>query len=216
MKKTILSIIMIFPCYLFAQVVTGINPNQIGQGQSLNLTITGNNIDFQGWSCTNAPSNGSAAISPITFTHTATGAQMSGTPTIATANTLQGTLQAMPFQPLGTYTLEVYDGNTCSYVTYPFGFQVISSTSIDEKNSKLLIFPNPVKNVLNIQFNNIVKQDITINIINTKGEIVFSEQSINHIGSYSKTIDLNRNLSGIYFLEIATNNGVLQQKLILQ
>ena len=36
------------------------------------------------------------------------------------------------------------------------------------------------------------------------------------IGEYTKLIDLSKNAKGIYFLEITTNNGVVNKKLILQ
>jgi hypothetical protein len=36
------------------------------------------------------------------------------------------------------------------------------------------------------------------------------------IGEYTKQIDLTKNAKGIYFLEIETNNGVINKKLILQ
>jgi len=36
------------------------------------------------------------------------------------------------------------------------------------------------------------------------------------IGEYTKQINLNENAKGIYFLEIETNDGVVNKKLILQ
>jgi hypothetical protein len=37
-----------------------------------------------------------------------------------------------------------------------------------------------------------------------------------YIGSYSKKINLKDNAKGIYFLEIITNNGVINKRLIFQ
>jgi hypothetical protein len=36
------------------------------------------------------------------------------------------------------------------------------------------------------------------------------------IGEYTKQINLHENAKGIYFLEIETNDGVVNKKLILQ
>ena len=36
------------------------------------------------------------------------------------------------------------------------------------------------------------------------------------IGEYTKQIDLTNNAKGIYFLEIETNDGVINKKLMLQ
>ena len=36
------------------------------------------------------------------------------------------------------------------------------------------------------------------------------------IGEYTKQIDLTKNAKGIYFLEIKTNDGIINKKLILE
>ncbi|MAU35828.1 MAG: hypothetical protein CMD14_00455, partial [Flavobacteriales bacterium] len=35
-------------------------------------------------------------------------------------------------------------------------------------------------------------------------------------GEFFKSIDLNQNSKGVYFLEIETSNGVINKKLVLQ
>jgi hypothetical protein len=52
-------------------------------------------------------------------------------------------------------------------------------------------------------------------------EVILTSEQINEdlqqfIGEYTKQIDLSNNAKGIYFLEIETNNGVINKKLILQ
>ena len=42
------------------------------------------------------------------------------------------------------------------------------------------------------------------------------EQKTQFVGEYVKTIDLKGNPKGIYLLEIETNSGVVNKKLILQ
>ena len=53
-------------------------------------------------------------------------------------------------------------------------------------------------------------------ILNVVGEIIISEDLEQFIGEYTKQINLTNNAKGIYFLEITTNNGVINKKLILQ
>ena len=48
------------------------------------------------------------------------------------------------------------------------------------------------------------------------GEVIISEDLEQFIGDYTKKIDLKENAKGIYFLEIKTNSGVVNKKLILQ
>ena len=53
-------------------------------------------------------------------------------------------------------------------------------------------------------------------ILNVVGEELINEDLQQFIGEYTKQIDLSNNAKGIYFLEIETNNGVINKKLILQ
>jgi len=92
----------------------------------------------------------------------------------------------------------------------------VQTATLFENIKKLTIFPNPSQDVFSIQFKNLIVQDIKINIINNIGELVFSENLIGHIGAYNKKIDLKENAKGIYFLEIETDDGFINKKLILQ
>ena len=48
------------------------------------------------------------------------------------------------------------------------------------------------------------------------GAEVYREDRENFIGEYTKQVSLDNYGKGIYFLEIETNNGVINKKLILQ
>ena len=85
-----------------------------------------------------------------------------------------------------------------------------------EEDIIVSLYPNPTREGVNIQFKNLIVQNIKINIINIMGELIFSENIIGHIGDYYKNVDLRENAKGIYFLEITTNEGVINKKLILQ
>ena len=48
------------------------------------------------------------------------------------------------------------------------------------------------------------------------GEEVIKEEFQQFVGEYVKVISLSKYSKGIYFLEIETNNGVINKKLMLQ
>ena len=52
--------------------------------------------------------------------------------------------------------------------------------------------------------------------LNVVGEVVYTENLEQFVGEYTKAIDLATYTKGVYFLEITTNNGVVNKKLILQ
>jgi len=47
-------------------------------------------------------------------------------------------------------------------------------------------------------------------------KIIYTEDLQQFVGEYTKSIDLTTYTKGVYFLEITTNNGVVNKKLILQ
>ncbi len=59
-------------------------------------------------------------------------------------------------------------------------------------------------------------QDFTVRVMNMLGEEMIKEDAQQYEGEYVKSIDLNKYNKGIYLLEIITNNGTINKKLILQ
>jgi hypothetical protein len=48
------------------------------------------------------------------------------------------------------------------------------------------------------------------------GELVYQEKANQFIGEYTKLIDLGNHSKGVYFLEITTDNNVVNRKIIIQ
>jgi hypothetical protein len=80
----------------------------------------------------------------------------------------------------------------------------------------LEIYPNPSRDVFNVSFTSDTRQNLKVRILNLIGEELINENLEQFIGEYTKQIDLNNNAKGIYFLEIETNDGIINKKLILQ
>jgi plastocyanin len=82
--------------------------------------------------------------------------------------------------------------------------------------SNLDIYPNPSRDIFNVSFTSEDVQDLKVRILNLIGEEIINYNLEQFIGEYTKQIDLTNNAKGIYFLEIETNDGVVNKKLILQ
>jgi len=67
-----------------------------------------------------------------------------------------------------------------------------------------------------VSFTSDTKQDLRVRILNLTGEELESDNLEQFIGEYTKQINLSDNAKGIYFLEIETNDGIINKKLILQ
>jgi len=98
------------------------------------------------------------------------------------------------------------------YWTMPTVIRLEGGTTI----ANLAIYPNPSKDVFNITFISEEVQNLKVKVLNVIGEELISDNLEQFIGEYTKQIDLTNSAKGIYFLEIETNNGVINKKLILQ
>ena len=97
--------------------------------------------------------------------------------------------------------------------TQPGGsVKIANGTAINN----LAIYPNPSRDVFNISFTSEDIQNLKVRIMNVIGEELISDNLEQFIGEYTKQINLSENAKGIYFLEIETNEGVINKKLILQ
>ena len=96
--------------------------------------------------------------------------------------------------------------------TQPGNIRMTGGTAI----SDLEIYPNPSDNLFNISFSSDEIQDLKIRILNVIGAEVYVENKEEFVGEYTKQISLHSYRKGIYFLEIETNNGIINKKLILQ
>ena len=82
--------------------------------------------------------------------------------------------------------------------------------------NNLDVYPNPSRDVFNVSFTSEDVQNLEVRIINVIGEVVYTENLIEFVGEYTKQVNLATYTKGVYFLEITTDNGVINKKLILQ
>jgi hypothetical protein len=82
--------------------------------------------------------------------------------------------------------------------------------------NNLDVYPNPSRDAFNVTFTSDDVQNLEVRVLNIVGEVVYTENLEQFVGEYTKAIDLAAYTKGVYFLEITTNDGVVNKKLILQ
>ena len=116
----------------------------------------------------------------------------------------------------GDYWVVISDANGCVSDTSFISFILIPTPIQDLNIDKLSIYPNPSQNVFNVEFTSLTRHNLKVRIINSIGEIVYVDNANKHIGAYRNSISLKKYSRAIYFLEIVTDNGIVNKKLILQ
>jgi hypothetical protein len=84
----------------------------------------------------------------------------------------------------------------------------------EELLSNINIYPNPSTGLFTVEFKRVKENNSNISIVNSIGNVVFSEKLI--IGEFSKQIDLSNFSKGIYLIELQTEIGIYKKKIILQ
>ena len=82
--------------------------------------------------------------------------------------------------------------------------------------NQINFYPNPNTGKFNLMFNMGNGGMTKITVIDTKGNIVFSEKLKDFSGIYDGSIDLSTEATGIYFLCIEQNNKKICKKLVLE
>lgn len=90
------------------------------------------------------------------------------------------------------------------------------ATGIDKINyggDELKIFPNPIVDRINIEFNNIPENPYTIRLLNLNGQLI--QELINNSTSKSHRIDLGRLPSSYAIIEITDSKGLAIHRKVL-
>ena len=110
----------------------------------------------------------------------------------------------------GPYRSAQWDGPVLW--SQPTSIRVEGGTTINN----LDVYPNPSRDIFNVSFTSEDVQNLDVRIINVIGEVVYTDNLNKFVGEYTKQVNLSNYTKGVYFLEITTDNGVINKKIILQ
>jgi len=79
-------------------------------------------------------------------------------------------------------------------------------------NSQLSIYPNPVKDLLNLQLNNSKAKNITIQVLDMSGRVLITKQTLLNAGTNSLSLPVANLAKGSYIVAIKGEDGTMGQK----
>ncbi|MEO6328299.1 MAG: T9SS type A sorting domain-containing protein [Ginsengibacter sp.] len=95
----------------------------------------------------------------------------------------------------------IFNNNTIAYS------QVEKIAGISTKPDDISIFPNPVKNVLNVKYSSKTSQNIAIQILQTDGKMISSKRAFVHPGYNTIPIATASMRNGLYLVKIYKHDG---------
>lgn len=108
--------------------------------------------------------------------------------------------------------------NSCVSARVPAIAVVANPNSIADVNqlNSLKAYPNPANEVLNVSFNLLGANQITLELVDATGRIVRSKSISSDNGTYNEKFDLTNLSRGVYSVHVLSNNKNYYHKLILQ
>ena len=123
-----------------------------------------------------------------------------------------GTGDTLLVSGFGNYYCIAYDEQHCQSDTVVFLYSVSSLDNL--YLSDLSIYPNPSKNIVNIEISSIDKIDLKVSIYDVFGRNIFYDFEENIKGMYSKQVNLSYYSKGVYLLKVDTGFGVIFKKIV--
>ncbi|HMT29968.1 MAG TPA: T9SS type A sorting domain-containing protein [Bacteroidia bacterium] len=96
---------------------------------------------------------------------------------------------------------------------------VSGTTGIIENNlvNGLTVAPNPAVDVVNANFNLLKDTEVSMNVSNISGQVVYASKSTNYsAGSHTVKLDVSHLNSGMYLLEITAGGQKSHTKILVQ
>jgi uncharacterized repeat protein (TIGR03803 family) len=93
--------------------------------------------------------------------------------------------------------------------------KVTGITEVGPVENPLVVSPNPGNGVFNMNYTLVRDEEVTINVIDEFGRIVYEKQFYQHAGTSKQMIDIENLAEGIYSLLMITGEGVTVRKVVL-
>ena len=123
--------------------------------------------------------------------------------------------QTYMYSANGAYYCQVSNALGCTTASVPI---TINDMGIQENTNtiQLDVYPNPTSNDITLEFNLVKQSNVKINLMNIEGQIIYAQELSEFIGEYKKPINMHENANGIYYLQVITNDEVINKKIIKQ
>jgi hypothetical protein len=139
--------------------------------------------------------------------------------TWSTDSTSTNSINLSALQDSTTYTYEVRSRCSSELSDWTKGgnFTTDKTSSVNkfEATYNLIIKPNPNRGSFEIEGHATWSKGFTLKVLDLRGKVVYSEHDRSVVGEFKRVINLERPISGIYYLQIANDRGISNRKIII-
>ena len=113
----------------------------------------------------------------------------------------------------GIYSVTVIDNNNCTSSKSVY----ILNTGINKLSdqAQMTIYPNPVRDVLNVKLNLKKDESIIIELVSSDGKVELNRK-LSGYSQYMEQFDVYSLPRGLYYLRVYTNEWIVTDKVLIQ
>ncbi len=153
---------------------------------------------------------------PITLDATTPGATYLWAPGQETTPTITVDANVVGFGA-HIYAVTVNTPDGCSqYIISHIFFDNCTGVGLNNNDLSTMLYPNPNQGSFTLEMNSFVPQNINIEITNSLGMKVYSENGILFSGKLVKPINLNKMPAGVYYMSIRNSGKNIVQKFLVK
>ena len=115
----------------------------------------------------------------------------------------------------GPYEVCLYTYNDCDTATSCQTWTGVLGIQDADLNNLISLMPNPVSDVLTIQFEGI-EGDVTVEMSNVQGQIVHRDRYMNVAGNAVQEVNVSSLRKGMYIVKFVTETGIATKQIIVQ
>jgi PKD repeat protein len=128
-----------------------------------------------------------------------------------------GPLVSHTYNANQTYTVTLTGTNNCGTTVQTYQVTVAGIGLAENEISRSLnLYPNPSSGKFSVSFSTSTSEDIEISIISATGQSVGQWSYASVKGKFKQDFDLSQYPAGIYMIQIKSNQGVVNQRIVLQ
>jgi PKD repeat protein len=115
------------------------------------------------------------------------------------------------------YAVTVSTTDGCSqYLIEHIFFDACTGVAENKSELSAVLFPNPNSGTFTIELNSLTAQNISIEVMNSMGLKVYSENGISFTGKLVKPVKLVNAASGVYFVSIQSTGKKITEKILVK
>lgn len=99
-------------------------------------------------------------------------------------------------------------------VAQPANASASSRPTVEEK--KVLVYPNPSTGIVHIDINGFEGRKTELRILNVIGSVIYRESLTELNERFTKTLDLSKFASGLYYIKLESDNASEMRKIVIR